>query len=60
MIGNQITKIITGTSGIGAIQLTEIMPGGTPDTEIIRAICQAVIAIATVITLFWKKKNKQE
>lgn len=52
--------IITGAkagTGIGLIEATQLLSIGTPDTEVIKLLCQAVITIATIISLFIKNKK---
>jgi hypothetical protein len=54
---NEKIKILIGTSGIGSI---ELINHTLPNEETIKVICQAIIAIATVIALFKKKKENQK
>ena len=52
-------NLIIGATGITANNLLDIV---TPTTDInpnIKLVCDIIIAVATIISLFYKRKNKK-
>jgi len=54
----KIIDITKGLSGITLIQLSSFIPPVDNLTEILKLGTQVIIAIATIISLFKKKKKK--
>jgi len=54
----KILDITKGIAGIGFVQLADQLP--TPDqlAEILKIAVQIIIAVATLVSLFKKKKQK--
>lgn len=57
---SSMIKLISAGAGIAGIEVIEVLPmDAMPDGELIKAICQAVVAIVAVITLL-KNKRKEK
>jgi len=53
----KMLNMVKGVSGLGLVQLTDIVPTGDNLTEIAKILIQIIIAVATLISLFKKKRK---